>query len=298
MSLTLVPKKKIDISREFLLNRRNFVSSSPCIIKDPDNENQYIILLRCNYLLMKGKYGTKTNNLLLYVDKSFNVIDQKHIHYNFDEGEFREGVEDVKLYLFNNKIYYIGTYKTNPYDKVSSDIFEYRPPPVELKENTIHLSFPTNFTHEKNWVFFNYRSTLRVIYRWYPLQICEIDYSENKLNLLEEKIMPKEFKDARGSSCGIEYDGLLWFVVHYQKTHRNTNRKYLHMFVVFDLDMNLIKYSECFTLETDREFSYGLLIENDEFILCYSTNNSTSNIVVYDYSYIQNGIKWIKNTIV
>ena len=56
--------------------------------------------------------------------------------------------------------------------------------------------------------------------------------------------------------------------------------------------MNLLKYSEFFKFETEREFSYGLIIKNNEIILSYSTNNSTSKIGIYDYDYIVNNLIW------
>jgi hypothetical protein len=130
---------------------------------------------------------------------------------------------------------------------------------------------------------------LRIIYRWFPLQICEIDYDKNQLILIDEKSMPDNFKSIYGSSCGIYYDNLIWFIVH-----ENNSRNYSHMFVAFDENMKLIKYSELFKFDIFQvEFSYGFLIENDEFIITYSTNDSTSKIVIFDYEYIKCSIKWI-----
>ena len=56
--------------------------------------------------------------------------------------------------------------------------------------------------------------------------------------------------------------------------------------------MNLIKYSEYFKFENNNvEFSYGLLIENDEFIISYSINDRTTNIIKLHYEYIKN-LNW------
>jgi hypothetical protein len=99
--------------------------------------------------------------------------------------------------------------------------------------------------------------------------------------------MPDAFKNMFGSTCGVHYDNMIWFIVH-----TNKQRNYSHAFVVFDQKMNLIKYSAWFKYETTREFCYGLLIENNEFIIAYSTDNSTTNVAIYDYEYIKNDILW------
>lgn len=289
----LTPKRKIDLSFDFCLDDRNFVSSSTCIIKHPHHENQYIAIVRCNHFLGVANVckGSKTNNYILYLNKEFEILEKKIIHNIFLPNKDRDGIEDIKLFYFDNKIYYIGTFKSNN-DKTTSNIFEFPNVVDTLKENIITVSFRTNYTTEKNWAFVNYKSRLCLVYRWYPLQIGEIEYTNNKLILLEEKPTPQCFRDVRGSSCGVLYDGFIWFIVHERFIQRNRQVKYLHMFVVFDEDMKLIKFSEHFTLEIDREFAYGLLIENNEIIVSYSTNNSTSNISIFDYNYIQCDIQW------
>ena len=50
--------------------------------------------------------------------------------------------------------------------------------------------------------------------------------------------------------------------------------------------MNLVKLSTPFLFEKAREFSYGLIIEGEQAIVSYSTDNSTSKIGIYDLSLI------------
>jgi hypothetical protein len=279
----LIPKRKIILSFSFMLDDMNFISSSLSIIKNPLNDTQYIILVRCNYWI---KEGSKTNNMLLTLDKNMNILNKKLIHYDFIKDSSRNGVEDIKLFNFDNKIYQIGTYKYDYIDVVSACLFDYLSI-TKNNENIITPAFKTEYTKEKNWVFFNWNGKLAVIYKWFPLQICEIDFSNNKLLLLKEIDMPILFENIRGSSCGVVYDDKTWFVVH----KRLELTKYVHMFVTIDKNMN-IRYSRHFNLEVNREFCYGLLIENDEVMLGYSTNNRSSNIAIFDYKYIKNDLKW------
>lgn len=142
---------------------------------------------------------------------------------------------------------------------------------------------------EKNWSYFNYESKLFVIYRWYPISICRINFESNELHLINEKISPIEFKNFRGSSCGVWYNNDLYFL-----THEVKNKEYLHTIIVFNNKIELLKYSEHFKFDqnTKIQFSYGMIIENDEIIFSYSISDKISMIGVYDYNYIMNDIKW------
>jgi hypothetical protein len=141
---------------------------------------------------------------------------------------------------------------------------------------------------EKNWVYFDSHGKLQIIYKWYPLQICEIDENNKNLNLIKEIDMPPFFKNARGSTCGLHYNDEIWFISHF-----NLNGYYSHFFVVFDKNMNLKKFSENFYFEGYKiEFCIGFCVDdNENFIIPYSINDSNTTIGIYDRSTINN-LKW------
>jgi hypothetical protein len=143
--IKLIPKKTINISSHIFVDDKKFISGSSSIIKH--NKTNYVLLKRINYFI---KGGSKTLNLIEYLDNNFNVIDSKIIAYDFKENIERDGIEDIKLFGFDNKIYYIGTFKHNKSDQISSDVFDF---PSKIKENIINITFPSNFIGEKNWVF-------------------------------------------------------------------------------------------------------------------------------------------------
>jgi hypothetical protein len=148
---------------------------------------------------------------------------------------------------------------------------------------------------EKNWSFVEYKNKLCVIYYWFPLQIGEIDYSTNTMDIIEIKYnIPDYFKNARGSTSGYIYNKEIWFVLH--KTQYKDNKKnYQHFFAIFDLYMNLIRYSELFKLGNCMvEFCTGLIIKNDKIILSYSLLDSQSIISEYTMDSIHS-IKWYLN---
>ena len=282
--MILIPKKTIDLSNQFDYDGKHFLSSTPCIIRDPQDPNQYLMLNRCNYFI---EGASKTLAQYMVLDQDFSIVKQNIIPYSFKRHiRVRDGFEDIRIFSHKETLHYIGTYKTNMENQIVSGRFDLSQENV-FSDKTIRVTFPTDYGWEKNWSLFDDHSRLHLVYRWYPLQIACIDHEKHELNLLETKVMPTYFKECRGSSCGVTYQDQLWFLVHFEN-----NRVYTLALVVFNLDMKLIRYSEPFQLETNREFCYGMMIENGEFVFSYSTNNQTSKIAIYDYEYLTNAIHW------
>jgi hypothetical protein len=157
---------------------------------------------------------------------------------------------------------------------------------------------------EKNWSFVNYNKELCVVYNWFPLQIGKIDYEKYEMDIVEIKYnIPEFFKEARGSTCGIINNNEIWFILHKaqfydirQNRFFNRYHNYQHFFAVFDLDMNLIRYSELFKFEDSKiEYCVGMIFKNDEIILAYSAMDTNSIIATYDIDCINNNLKWHLN---
>ena len=138
---------------------------------------------------------------------------------------------------------------------------------------------------EKNWCFFNYKNSLHIVYKWYPLHICKLNNDNNLLELIEIKNMPDIFIFTRGSTNGFEFDNKIYFIIHKVNYFLN----YYHMLVIFDLNMNLIAYVDQFKIENEgTEFCMGIIVTNDTIILSYSTSDKNTKISIYDKKYIEN----------
>lgn len=167
-----------------------------------------------------------------------------------------------------------------------------------LKQNIISLVPAVGMLHEKNWSFVNYKNELCIVYKWFPLQIGKINYVTNKLKIIKNKYTPDYFKNARGSTPGFTKDKEIWFVLHKTQTGKpddqnNQCYNYGHFFAIFDLDMNLLRYSELFKFgDCKVEYCIGLIIKEKEVILSYSLLDTKSFISVYDIDHINNKIKW------
>ena len=170
--------------------------------------------------------------------------------------------------------------------------------PYKLNKNIIlPTMYDLNIKRvEKNWSFVKYKNDLCVIYDWYPLQIGKIDYTTNMMNIIEIKSIPEYFKDARGSSCGYIKNNEIWFVLHKAQCSSYDQLNYQHFFAVFDLDMNLIRYSELFKFgDRNVEFCISLIVKDYSIILSYSLMDIQCFISEYNLDDINN-IKWYNNT--
>ena len=289
-------------------------AGTPTIIKI--TPNTYMVNIRwINYEYYEN--GSKKNipkqwislNSRFIVDENFNKIsDEIFLEENFNKNPLFYnkllglGLEDIRLFQYNDIYYYISSYydTSRKVTSVSSGIYNMNEEQFKLNRRII---LPTmydlnmNKKIEKNWSFVIYKNELCVVYDWFPLQIGKIDYLKNKMNIIEiKKNVPENFKDARGSTSGIIKDNEIWFVAHKAQSYVNQDKKYFnyqHFFAVFDLDMNLLRYSELFKLgDCKVEFCIGLIINDTEMILSYSLLDTQCIIATYDIDYINNGIKW------
>ena len=321
MSDMILEKKQIlnftkKVKLKSIINEKHYMhnTSTPSIIKYKD---WYIINIRVpGYYFDKdfhflGYYYQShmiQNNKTIILDKSFEVVKNQMIKLNKNLNDwprnFHVGVEDLRL--FNDKVseqlLFIGTigesqkkwkgYRTEcgfgVYTLTGESLIINR----LIKENKKRI--------DKNWVFYNYKKDdkwkLKIIYEWYPLlRIYDIKESDNKSNWnLQNEIIikvPERFKNFRGSTCGYNYKNEIWFICHkvygdYKKLGRGACQ-YYHIFIVFDHNMKLLRYSDEINFGTKNvEYCCGIIVEDDRVFVTYSELDKTSKVAIYDKDYI------------
>ena len=300
------------ITRKINNNNIIFYSGTPNIIEK--SINTFHVTLRWNNYYIQNNY----KNQIKYICKEgrfFSFNSRFNIDFNFkkitDEGFedykfhiknniYKYGIEDIRIFKFNDEYYYIGTSFINNTDAITSYKCDINEQLYEFKKNIILPTFyDLNLNiKEKNWVFVNYKNQLCIIYKWFPLQIGKICYDKNTMDIIEiKKNIPQCFENARGSSCGYTKNNEIWFIVHKVENIINKNTRilvYRHFFTIFDLNMDLIRYSELFKLDSRCiEFCTGLIVQDDCVILSYSVLDCESYISIYDINHINNDIKWV-----
>ena len=285
--------RTIDFSHSIQHNNIQYNSSTPAIIANPNNPEQYIVNVRfVNYIITaNGVFVCKTRPMSIHsrflVDASFTQITPEVYVDEICEGT--GGIEDMRLFYYNNSIYYSACfYQYNAYNLMTCGKYD-----THIEKHTIR-SVHTQ-CHEKNWSYVEYKGELCMVYIWYPLQIGKIDFTTNLFHIIEEKQLPEVFRNIRGSTPSYRWKDEIWFIVH--TTDMNGSRRnYHHRFVVFDTDMNLLRYSEPFKFENyPVEFCLGLIIEQERTIVSYSTLDCTTRIGLLSNEYITHGLMWMQS---
>ena len=281
-------------------------SSSSSIIKV---DNQYVMNIRMvNYLIdNNGNYHDCekhiiTTNKYVVLDSDFTIVKEHQFKQDYIERRYI-GIEDIRIFhdsldkgLSNvlsdekREINYIGTgYHQNnkigivygKYDLYSEKITDV---------NEINSAF-TSSDCEKNWVFTEYNNETHIIYKWHPLQLCKLDKKDNLIRLVKEIEMPTFFSLSRGSTCGSKYQQEMWFVIHIVSYEHP--RHYYHCLAVFDNNMILKRYSAPFKFKGEPiEYCIGLIVEEDRVLMTYSCWDRTTQLAVYDKTYINDLLKY------
>jgi tetratricopeptide (TPR) repeat protein len=225
-----------------------------------------------------------TMNKYIKFNKNFDIVEENMFKLNFDNRLYM-GVEDVRIFKNNNEmVHCIGTgYHKDDTIGIVEGVYNMERKELQIKE--IKPSF-CNSNCEKNWVYVNYNNETSIIYKWYPLQICNLNKQTNLIDLKETKEMPKIFSNIRGSTCGFQYENEIWFVCHL--VSYETPRHYYHVIVVFDAqNMNLLRYSAPFKFEGESiEYCLSIVVEDHQVLMNYSTWDRTTRIGVYEKNYI------------
>jgi tetratricopeptide (TPR) repeat protein len=290
--LVLKQKDKICLTNEIIIDNIEYRSSSSSIIKDPASDGYVMNMRYVNYYIEDSQRyrvnnGIRTLNKYLKLNKNLEIETENILnYYNKDEtispieGQyFYKGMEDLKLFSYNNEIYFIGTSITKE-NKIMMGTGKYNDTLIESK----NLSCSFNYQQcEKNWIYTNYKNSLGIIYKWSPLTITK--EKDDHIELIIEKQTPNIFHYARGSTCEYTFQNEKWFVLHY--VSHEDKRCYYHMIAVLDNDYNILRHTSLFTFEQKEiEYCLGLVVEEDRVLITNSNWDRTTTINVYDKNYI------------
>ena len=290
-----------------------FYSSSSCLLPKKDKTGYFINVRYVNYLINEsGNYlncdkHIITSNKFIELTSKFKPISEKWFDLNYENRRYI-GIEDIKIFndLKSEDIIFVGTgFHQN--DKIGIVMGNYNTNTTgeNINETRLvgyeYIHSSNNSECEKNWVYVDYNNSLHVIYKWYPLEICKINKEKREIYLVESKKMPKIFSHMRGSSCGFKYEikndigetakTEIWFVVHMVSYEQP--RHYYHMLVIFDENLNLLRYSAPFKFQGEPiEYCLSVVVEDDRVLINYSTWDRKTKIGIYDKNYIDSITKY------
>lgn len=264
-----------EFQKTFFGENYTFIASTPSII--PEKSFYFMNLRFVNYRInSNGSYPWYTHittvNKSITFDKDFNAITIKEHELPIEDKHYI-GVEDIKLFNWNNQVLYTGTALLST-GNLGIVMGNYN---VETKHE---LFYNNSQDCEKNWVFVPGFEQLTMIYKWDPLTIGTIN--DYKLTDMRTKEMPQFFSQVRGSTNGYLFNDEIWFIVHMVHQNNGEPRHYYHSFVVFDIELTLKRYSKPFKFTTGEiEYCLGLIVEESRVIITHSVWDRESYIRIY-----------------
>ena len=245
----------------------------------------------------QGKYHDcekhdTTLNKYLVLDTDFTIIKEHTFKEDYVERRYI-GIENLRIFHTctgdegDPCIQYMGTrYNENNENRIVYGTYD-----VDSEKITdVNEIQPDFIRNEKNWVFAEYKNETHIIYKWYPFQICKLDKESGLIRLVKEIEMPHYFSHVQSSTCGYKYEEETWFVLHI--VSYESSGHYYHCLAVFDENMMLKKYSAPFKFKGEPiEYCIGLIVEQDRVIMTYSCWDRTTELAIYEKSYIDELLK-------
>ena len=280
--LFLPPNEEYQVSScSILPYKNNYIMNTRYVNYQIDPQGQYH---------MRSPDGhVKTKNGLTFLNNSFfptqNITIMKEDPPAIYPSHI-EGLEDVRLFKFNNKIHFSASSKNITNDgKIVICVGEYNVDKLIMNNiNVIEPPKPSDC--EKNWIYVPNKSLtspsannkMNFIYGWHPLEIGAVN-ENNKLEIHTSFNTPPFFSRFRGSSNICEYDGRLWALTHFVRY--TTPRVYYHSLVAFNPDtMKPEIYSLPFTFrKLAIEYCLSIQIHDGKIIFVFSQNDNDPGMI-------------------
>jgi hypothetical protein len=280
----------------------NFVSSTPSILSMNNDSSYWLNVRYVNYKIGEnGEYINQDNIITKNVLAKMVVDDngfwdkesEMFLSYDLSHDNRYVGLEDVRLFLDGDKIYYSANRGLATHGIDNKMVIEAGSIDIESGK-TVHSVFLTMNGQrdiEKNWVYFKGEDRIKMVYGWHPLILGNVD--GNKFIQTHEFKTPAFFRHVRNSTNGVFINDRLWgeeiwFIGHV--VSYEDRRYYYHMFIVLDKNtLALKKYTKMFTFEKEKvEYTLGFTYNEkaDSFLIGYSTMDNKTKFINVERSRI------------
>ena len=225
--------------------------------------------------ILNTQYSGKeeiTKNMCSFLDyqkeEFSNKIIPVFLPQNYEIMKYSQGVDDICLYSFENKVKFIATTSSHTSSHTFGHTFimigDYDINTFEIK-NTRTLCNTDSF--EKKWIPIIKENKEYFIYKWSPFEIGKIQ--DNKLEIIQSYETNSFFKRIKGSSIFVESENGYIGVVHYSEEKKP--REYFHMLVKLDKYLRPISYSDAFYFQNiGIEFCIGFTIKDNNYLFWIS----------------------------
>jgi len=256
------------------------------------NDNEFKVSTP-SFCLHNGDFVTNHRHVNYYIDDQGGYVNREYITtqntvtyrgdtfelgYNRDFDCRYKGLEDVRLLEHNGETHFTAN------RGLSDGTMTVEYGTIDYENQYVRSSFLVKTDGyskiEKNWVLYaGDDDHLRVVYKWWPMTTYTIGHANTLVNKKEMNGVPRFFELLRGSTNGIRVGDETWFIAH--AVSYEDRRYYYHILVAIDAKTNTVKrWSRFFTLHREKvEYVLGFIpIDDDNFMIGYSTMDKTSNI--------------------
>jgi hypothetical protein len=215
------------------------------------------------------------------IDRISLPILPKLAKYNFETLEdLRICAQEGKLVLLGN-LSISGNRRRPIYFEIAH--FSKENELITLRELRI-IDYPSMMKIEKNWV--PIEGDLNRVVRW-PLSAKSAGKHKAIITILNEETSSiqeiQEHPNLFGGSPFIKYENGFLAVVHIRELgKRKNNHKYLHKFMYYNRNFELLKSSKPFTfLGFETEFCSGISIYKEKIYISFSCNDSLNFVLSF-----------------
>lgn len=244
----------------------------------------YVKLLRVDgYTVSEGMNQQYTNRVF----NSINIVRTKDGNFkplNEPSGTYNtyNGLEDVRLVVWDNKCYAYGTRWDKVDGKAVICIYELNDMFSCVREYVI--SSPLLSNHEKNWGAVCDKP-FTFVYTINPTQILTVNHENSNVTMTEIIQDVKTEIKYRGNSALVRYDEDTYIQLVHESHYDNISNdkydlKYKYAFIFYDNNFNIKKITKQFNFRQDLcEFSCGIEIVDDTVYIAFSEIDSTAELI-------------------
>ena len=255
----------------------------------------YSIDANGGYHMRSPDGNVKTKNGMVFLNGNYYPADDVSVMHEEPAKTYPsniEGLEDVRLFYFNNKLHFSSSTKNLTDDgKIWIAVGEYNVN-SEIMTNISLIEPPRPSDCEKNWIAvpeecgIAKKGQMNFIFGWNPLQIGAVSNTHGerkKLEIHTTHTTPRFFSHLRGSSNLFEYKGRYWCVTHFVRY--TTPRVYYHCLVGFNRETLVPEYYSapfCFR-KLAIEYCLGFHIKHDKATFFFSQNDNEPGFITVPF---------------
>ena len=255
------------------------------------------------YLNPENDIHLRTNNFLCNLNSDLSIKDFCRVDTSkLDVEPIWEfvGLEDARVVRWDNKLYLIGVRR----DTTTNGVGRMELSEISIENNIvkeisrIRIEPPNNPNSycEKNWM-----PILDMPFhfvKWTnPTEVVKVDLTNKTSQTIHLSLdVISNIPDLRGSSQVINYKDYRMCVVHdvalWKNKLQQKDAKYLHRFVIWDKDWNIVKISEPFSfMDGEIEFCCGMTLYKNDLLITFGFQDNAAFTLKVPSNIIDNVIE-------